>query len=135
MPPGTLIMAPGGGLLIVPPGGAAIDLVGVSGPVTWSATITNDPGSAVSVSASAGTLTPAGPGTSVTVIASQFLPCLSSSYPTITINPGGAQYFVCTGWIKPGHGHGRGHEHGHGHGNALASLIATTAPPAGPSVP
>ena len=135
VPPGTLIMAPGGGLLIVPPGGAAIDLVGVSGPVTWSATITNDPGSAVSVSASAGTLTPAGPGTSVTVIASQFLPCLSSSYPTITINPGGAQYFVCTGWIKPGHGHGRGHEHGHGHGNALASLIATTAPPAGPSVP
>jgi RNA polymerase sigma factor (sigma-70 family) len=114
-PTGTLALIPDGGLLVVKPDGRRIFLFGSGGTVDWSATVSNDQGNAVSVSPSAGILTTDRPIAMVTVTVSQFIPCGSSSYPTITINPGGTQYSVCTGWTKPfsGGGHGRRHHHHH----------------------
>ncbi len=91
--------------------GSQIYLFRTGGTVDWSATVGNDPGHVIGVSPGSGTLTARGPIAIVTVTTSQFVQCGTVGYPTITINPGGAQYSVCTGWIKPfaGHGHGHGH--------------------------
>jgi hypothetical protein len=104
---GTLSESPQGGtaaapesLVLAPTGaGTQIDL-SASGSgdwdVNWSVTVANDSDGAVSVSpAHSGTLTPAGPTATLTVTADQFIPCGSSSSPTITIEPGGAVYSVC----------------------------------------
>jgi hypothetical protein len=65
--------------------------------VGWSVSVANDSGGAVSVSpAHSGTLTPTDPTTTLTVTANQFIACGSSSSPTITVEPGGAVYSVCT---------------------------------------
>jgi RNA polymerase sigma factor (sigma-70 family) len=106
--PGTLSESPQGGtaadpeaLVLAPDGaGTQIDL-SASGSgdwdVGWSVTVANDSGGAVSVSpAHSGTLTPTGATTTLTVTADQFIPCGSSSSPTITVEPGGAVYSVCT---------------------------------------
>ena len=96
-PAGTLVVAPGGGPLIVRSGGARIFLLAAGGAVDWSATVADDPGAAIGLSSSAGTLTAPGTTIMVTVTADQFVPYFASSYPTITINPGGARFYVCTG--------------------------------------
>jgi hypothetical protein len=108
---GTLTVTPPGGPLIVRSGGRKLLLLATGGTVDWSATIANDPGNAISLSQSSGTLTAASTTATVTVTASQFVPCVASSYPTITISPSGTQYIVCTGFIKPltRPGHRRGH--------------------------
>ncbi len=106
--PGTLSEGPQGGtaaapkrLVLVPSGaGKQIDL-SASGSgdwnVGWSVSVANDSGGAVSVSpAHSGTLTPTDPTTTLTVTANQFIACGSSSSPTITVEPGGAVYSVCT---------------------------------------
>jgi RNA polymerase sigma factor (sigma-70 family) len=106
--PGTLSESPQGGtaadpesLVLAPSGaGAQIDL-SASGSgdwdVDWSVTVANDSDGAVSVApADSGTLTPTGATATLTVTADQFIPCGSSSSPTITVEPGGAVYSVCT---------------------------------------
>ena len=106
--PGTLSESPPGGTaadpdsLVLSPGGAGrqIDL-SASGSrdwdVNWSVTVANDSGGAVSVSpAQSGTLTPGDATGTLTVTANQFIPCGSSADPTITVEPGGAVYSVCT---------------------------------------
>jgi RNA polymerase sigma factor (sigma-70 family) len=106
--PGTLSESPQGGtaadpeaLVLAPDGaGSQIDLT-ASGSgdwnVDWSVTVANDSGGAVSVApASSGTLTPTGATATLTVTANQFIPCGSSADPTITVDPGGAVYSVCT---------------------------------------
>lgn len=94
---GTLTMTPQGGLLLVGAGGKQIVLSASGGAVSWSATIANDGNGAVEVSPSAGTLTAAGASVTVTVTLSHLVSCLATSYPTITINPGGTQYYACSG--------------------------------------
>jgi RNA polymerase sigma factor (sigma-70 family) len=116
-PTGTLATVPRGGLLVVKSAGRQIFLFGAGGTVDWSATVANDPGGAISVSPSSGTLTRNGPIATVTVAAGQFVPCDSASYPTLTINPGGIRFFVCTGWVKPFVAH-----HGHRHRRQLSSF-------------
>jgi hypothetical protein len=81
-------------------GGTQIDL-SASGSgdwdVGWSVTVANDSGGAVSVSpTSSGTLTSTQATVTLTVTADQFIPCGSSSSPTITVEPGDAVYSVCT---------------------------------------
>jgi RNA polymerase sigma factor (sigma-70 family) len=106
--PGTLSESPQGGtaaapesLVLVPNGaGAQIDL-SASGSgdwdVDWSVTVANDSGGAVSVSPpDSGTLTPTDATATLRVTADQFILCGSSSSPTITVEPGGAVYSVCT---------------------------------------
>ena len=106
--PGTLSENPQGGtaadpdMLVLAPGGAGdqIDLT-ASGSgdwdVGWSVTVANDSGGAVSVSpAYSGTLTPTHATATLTVTANQYIPCGSSSAPTVTVEPGGAVYSVCT---------------------------------------
>jgi hypothetical protein len=107
---------PRGGLLVVRSGGRQISLFATGGAVDWSATVANDPGAAISVSPSSGTLTRNGPVATVTVTASQFVPCDSAGYPTLTINPGGTQFFVCTGFAR---------HHGAGLRGQLPSLTRT----------
>lgn len=107
-------------------------LYATGGAVSWSASVTGDPGGAIGLSPSSGTLTASGAITMVTVTASAFVPCLSAHYPTITINPGGVQFIVCTGFIPPGSGHGHGH--GHGHDDPIGPVAATATAP-GPSRP
>jgi hypothetical protein len=101
---------PRGGLLVVRSAGRQIFLfstgTGTGGTVDWSATVSDDPGNAISVSPSSGTLTRNSPIATVTLTADQFVPCESASYPTLTINPGGTQFYVCTGWVKPPPNHG-----------------------------
>ena len=111
-PTGALAMEPRGGPLVVRGDGASIYMFAAGGTVNWSATVSNDPGGAINVSPSSGILTAASPTTTVTVTASQFVPCDSGSSPVITIDPGGTQYFVCTGRVRPFSGHGHGHGHG-----------------------
>jgi RNA polymerase sigma factor (sigma-70 family) len=106
--PGTLAEDPQGGTaadpepLMLAPGGAGTQIdLSASGSgdwdVGWSVSVANDSGGAVSVSpAHSGTLTPTGATTTLTVTADQFIPCGSSSPPTITVEPGGAVYSVCT---------------------------------------
>jgi RNA polymerase sigma factor (sigma-70 family) len=94
---GTLTMTPQGGLLLVGAGGKQIVLSANGGAVSWSATIANDGNGAVEVSPSAGTLTAAGASVTVTVTVSHLVSCLATSYPTITIHPGGTQYYACSG--------------------------------------
>jgi RNA polymerase sigma factor (sigma-70 family) len=132
-PTGTLVVAPRGGPMLVRSGGTQIFLLATGGAVDWSATVSNDPGDAIGLSLSSGTLTATATTATLTVTASQFVPCLSSSYPTITINPGGTQFWVCTGWIKPlgGHGGHGGHRHRRRHPRADPAAPATpigTAP-------
>jgi RNA polymerase sigma factor (sigma-70 family) len=115
-PSGILAELPRGGPLLVRSGGTQIFLLATGGTVNWSVSLGNDPGNAVGVSSYSGTQTAGGAAATVTVTANRFVSCLSASYPTITINPGGAQYFVCTGWIKPFGGGGGGHGGGHGGG-------------------
>jgi hypothetical protein len=94
--------------VLVPNGASAqIDLSGSGAgawEVGWSVTVAGDPGGAVSVSpAQAGTLTPAGPTVALTVTVDQFIPCgtaAASPPPTITVEPGGAVYSVCTSLPK-----------------------------------
>ena len=103
--------------MVVPNGaGAQIDLSG-SGrgewDVTWSVTVANDAGGAVSVSpAQAGTMTASQTTAALTVTADQFIPCGSPSSPIITIEPSGAVYSVCTS--LPKHYGGRGSGDGRG---------------------
>ena len=91
-------------LVLVPDGGGAeIDLSG-SGTgdwdVAWSVTVANDAGGAVSVTpADSGTLTPAEPTATLTVTANQLILCGSAASPTITVEPGGAVYSICTGLL------------------------------------
>jgi hypothetical protein len=60
-------------------------------------TVANNSGGAISVSpALSGTLTPTDTAATLTVTANQFILCGSSSAPTITVEPGGAVYSVCT---------------------------------------
>jgi RNA polymerase sigma factor (sigma-70 family) len=100
-------------LVLVPNGsGAQLDL-SASGSgdwdVAWSVTVANDAGGAVSVSpAQAGTLTPNDTTATLTVTADQFIPCGSASSPIITIDPGGAAYYVCTSLPKHYRGPGGG---------------------------
>jgi RNA polymerase sigma factor (sigma-70 family) len=106
--PGTLTEAPQGGTaaapeaLVLAPDGAGKQIeLNASGngdwKVGWSVSVANNSGGAVSVSpADSGTLTPAGATTTLTVTANQFIACGSSSDPTITVEPGGAVYSVCT---------------------------------------
>jgi RNA polymerase sigma factor (sigma-70 family) len=106
--PGTLSESPLGGTAAAPkslalaPGGAGAQIdLSASGSrdwdVQWSATVANDSDGAVSVSpADSGTLTPTDATATLTVTADQFIPCGSSSAPTITVEPGGAVYSVCT---------------------------------------
>jgi RNA polymerase sigma factor (sigma-70 family) len=106
--PGTLSESPQGGTaaapesLVLSPGGAGTQIdLSASGrrdwDVAWSVTVANDSGGAVSVSpAQSGTLTPSDTTATLTVTANQFIPCGSSADPTITVEPGGAVYSVCT---------------------------------------
>jgi hypothetical protein len=74
-------------------------------------TVADDPGGAVSVSpAQAGTLTPAGATVALTVTVDQFIPCGTAATPppTITVEPGGAAYSVCTSLPKRDSGARRG---------------------------
>jgi len=102
--PGTLSVSPHGGLLVLPStgsGGGQIDLGGSGSgdwDVSWSLTVANDPFGVISLSSSAGTLTTSGPTATVTVTASRFVPCDWRQSPTITVNPGGAVFTVCTSW-------------------------------------
>jgi RNA polymerase sigma factor (sigma-70 family) len=113
--PGTLSESPRAGttadpapLVLVPDGASAqIDLSGDGSgdwDVGWSVTVADDPGGAVSVSpAQAGTLTPTDASVALTVTVDQFIPCGSSAAsppPTITVEPGGAVYSVCTSLPK-----------------------------------
>jgi hypothetical protein len=113
--PGTLSESPWGGtaadpepLELAPDGASAqIDLSGGGGgdwAVGWSATVADDPGGAVSVSpAQTGTLTPTDATVALTVTVDQFIPCGTSATsppPTITVEPGGAVYSVCTSLPK-----------------------------------
>jgi hypothetical protein len=60
-------------------------------------TVANDPIGAVSVSpAQAETMTASQATAALTVTADRFIPCGLPSSPTITIEPGGAVYSVCT---------------------------------------
>jgi RNA polymerase sigma factor (sigma-70 family) len=105
--PGTLSEDPQGGtaadperLVLAPTGGGTQIDLSASGTgdwdVGWSVTVANDSGGAVSVSgASSGTLTPTSATATLTVTADQFILC-GSSAPTITVEPGGAVYSVCT---------------------------------------
>ena len=124
--PGTLSEYPQGGtpadpraLVVVPNGaGAQIDLGGSGSgkwDVAWSVTVASDPVDAVSVSpAQAGTMTAREATVALTVRADQFIPCGLPWSPTITIEPGGAVYSVCTS--LPRHYGGRGSGGGHGSG-------------------
>jgi RNA polymerase sigma factor (sigma-70 family) len=106
--PGTLSEDPQGGTaaapeaLVLAPDGAGKQIeLSASGSgdwnVGWSVSVANDSGGAVSVSPTdSGTLTPSGATTTLTVAANQFIACGSSSDPTITVEPGGAVYSVCT---------------------------------------
>jgi RNA polymerase sigma factor (sigma-70 family) len=106
--PGTLSDSPQGGTaaapeaLVLAPDGAGKQIeLSASGSgnwnVGWSVSVANDSGGAVSVSPTeSGTLTPAGATTTLTVTANQFIPCGSASDPTITVEPGGVVYSVCT---------------------------------------
>jgi RNA polymerase sigma factor (sigma-70 family) len=106
--PGTLSEDPQGGTtaapeaLVLAPDGAGKQIeLSASGSgdwnVGWSVSVANDSGGAVSVSPTdSGTLTPSGATTTLTVTANQFIPCGSASAPTITVEPGGAVYSVCT---------------------------------------
>jgi RNA polymerase sigma factor (sigma-70 family) len=106
--PGTLSEDPPGGTaaapeaLVLAPDGAGKQIeLSASGSgdwnVGWSVSVANDSGGAVSVSPTdAGTLTPSGAITTLTVTANQFIACGSSADPTITVEPGGAVYSVCT---------------------------------------
>jgi RNA polymerase sigma factor (sigma-70 family) len=107
--PGTLSESPQGGTaaapeaLVLAPDGAGKQIeLSASGRgdwnVGWSVTVANDSGGAVSVSPTdSGTLTPAGATTTtLTVTANQFIACGSAADPTITVEPGGAVYSVCT---------------------------------------
>ena len=99
--------------MLVPNGtGRQIDL-SASGSgdwyVNWSLTVANDPGGAIGVSpASSGTLTAADTTATLTITADQYIPCGSSSSPTITVNPGGAVFSVCTSLPKHYGGPGGG---------------------------
>jgi RNA polymerase sigma factor (sigma-70 family) len=104
--PGTLTVSgpggPHGGTLVVVPGGAGgtLTLSASGGPVTWSASVANDPDGSIDVSPSSGTLTPSSPTTTVTVTASQAVPCGQGAHatcPTVTISPGGTTYVISTG--------------------------------------
>ena len=102
---GALAEHPAGGLLVLAPNGPGrqIDLSGSgSGDwrVTWSLAVANDPADVISVSSSAGTLTPADPTATVTVTANHFVPCAWWQSPTITVSPGGAVFSICTGWSR-----------------------------------
>jgi RNA polymerase sigma factor (sigma-70 family) len=69
--------------------------------VDWSVSVAYDSGDAVSVSpAYSGTLTAADTTDTLTVTVDQFIPCGSAASPTITVNPGGAVYSVCTSLPK-----------------------------------
>jgi len=100
---GTLSENPRGGTLVLAPtgtSGAQIDLSGSGAgdwSVHWSLAVANDPFGVVSVSSSAGTLTPSDSTATVTVRASRFLPCGWPWSPTITVSPGGPVFTVCTG--------------------------------------
>jgi RNA polymerase sigma factor (sigma-70 family) len=110
--PGTLSEYPQGGtaarprpLVVVPNGaGAQIDLSGSGSgdwDVDWSVSVANDLGGAVSVSpAQAGTMTASQATVTLTVTADQFILCGSPLAPTITIEPGGAVYSVCTSLLR-----------------------------------
>jgi RNA polymerase sigma factor (sigma-70 family) len=104
--PGRLSEHPAGGTLVLEPNGSPgrpIDLSGSgSGDwyVHWSLTVANDRGNVISVSSSAGTLTSADATATVTVTASRFVPCGWPRTPTITVNPGGAVFTVCTSWPR-----------------------------------
>lgn len=129
-PAGALVVAPSGGMLLVRSDGTPIFLLATGGTVDWSASVLDDPGAVIGLSVSSGTLTATAGIATVTVTASQFVSCLSSSYPTITINPGGTQFYVCTGWTRP-FGHGG---HGHRHRRADPASPAGPASPARPAV-
>jgi RNA polymerase sigma factor (sigma-70 family) len=100
-PQGGTAAAPAPLVLGVPNGaGAQIDL-SASGSrdwdVDWSVTVANDSGGAISVSsADSGTLTSTDTTATLRVTADQFILCGSSASPTITVEPGGAVYSVCT---------------------------------------
>ncbi len=111
--PGALAEHPAGGLLVLAPNGPGrqIDLSGSgSGDwrVTWSLAVANDPDDVISVSSSAGALTPADPTATVTVTvtANHFVPCGWRQSPTITVSPGGAVFSICTGRSRNFTGHG-----------------------------
>jgi RNA polymerase sigma factor (sigma-70 family) len=106
--PGTLSEYPQGGtaadperLVLVSNGaGTQIDL-SASGSrdwdVDWSVTVANNSRGAVSVAPTdSGTLTPSGTTATLRVTADEFIPCGTSSSPTITVEPGGEVYSVCT---------------------------------------
>ena len=115
--PGTLSEYPDGGTLghprplvvVLNGAGVRIDLSGSGSgewDVEWSVTAANDADGAVSVSpAQAGTMTASQATAALTVTADQFIPCGLPWSPTITIEPGGAVYSVCTS--LPRHYHGR----------------------------
>ena len=99
-------MLPDGGTMVVVPGltGSLVSLRAAGGAVTWSVSVANDPGNAVSVSPAAGTLTTAVPAATLRVTTSQFVPCgpgTSARCPTVTVSPGGATFAVWTGWVLP----------------------------------
>jgi hypothetical protein len=100
--------------------GAQIDLGGSGNgsgewDVAWSVTVADDPVDAVSVSpAQAGTMTAREATVALTVRADQFIPCGLPWSPTITIEPGGAVYSVCTSLPRHHGGRGSGGDHGSG---------------------
>jgi RNA polymerase sigma factor (sigma-70 family) len=124
--PGALAEHPAGGLLVLAPNGPGRQIY-LSGSgsgdwrVTWSLAVANDPADVISVSSSAGTLTPADPTATVTVTvtANHFVPCRGRQSPTITVSPGGTVFSICTG----------GFRNFAGDGSAQADDDASLSPP------
>ena len=104
--PGALSEYPAGGTLVLAPNGPPGRQIDLSGSgngnwhVTWSVAVANDPDHVISLSSSAGNLTPADPTATVTVTANHFVPCGWPRSPTITVSPGGTVFSICTSWFR-----------------------------------
>jgi len=75
------------------------------GTVRWSASVADDGEHVVSVTPSSGTLTPAGPVTTLTIKASRAVACGphgTPRCPTVTLSPGGTRFTVWPAGIFPG---------------------------------